>query len=184
MKSRLLCFTLVASLVFTVLAAITAIPSYAQVKSTAPSSVYTINWIDAAGHIVKTWHGSKAEAAKIKQTELVERHKLQQQEMHVMQVQRKGKIHPFINRVYSCGLPNDFFDLFNEGIVCFANAGSINVTIFDVYEVSSGNNHGQFSTYVCGSGPCTGPVTIYIGWNTTDFPVRGYSWIVKNIDIY
>jgi hypothetical protein len=45
-----------------------------------------------------------------------------------------------INRVTSGCPRDDFFQIFNEGTLCFANAGSIAVRIYNVYGGSAGNN--------------------------------------------
>jgi hypothetical protein len=57
---------------------------------------------------------------------------------------------PAINRV-DCDMRTDFFRVFNEGVLCFANGGSVNVAIYDVYAIHSGNNDGLVTTDV-GSG--------------------------------
>ncbi|MFJ9562743.1 beta/gamma crystallin domain-containing protein [Streptomyces fuscichromogenes] len=46
-----------------------------------------------------------------------------------------------INRVSDdCSWRTDFLRVFNEGVLCFANAGAMDVAIYGVYYVDSGNN--------------------------------------------
>ncbi|MFD7555481.1 beta/gamma crystallin domain-containing protein [Streptomyces sp. NPDC059835] len=45
----------------------------------------------------------------------------------------------------TCNSRSDFFTLWNyPPKVCFANNGSVNVAIYDVYQVDTGNNSGSF----------------------------------------
>jgi hypothetical protein len=56
-----------------------------------------------------------------------------------------GKAHPDINRVGDpdCTNRNDFLVLWNyPPKVCFANSGDVDVRVYDVYRVDSGNNSG------------------------------------------
>ncbi|MFJ5836495.1 beta/gamma crystallin domain-containing protein [Streptomyces shenzhenensis] len=49
-----------------------------------------------------------------------------------------------INRV-DCAGRSDFFSVFNDGEICFANAGYTDVAIYGVRLVNSGNNSGEFT---------------------------------------
>ncbi|WP_035847038.1 beta/gamma crystallin domain-containing protein [Kitasatospora azatica] len=40
----------------------------------------------------------------------------------------------------TCGGHYDFYTVYNEGKLCFANDGSTGVAIYDVWELDSGNN--------------------------------------------
>ncbi|MBL1094016.1 MULTISPECIES: beta/gamma crystallin domain-containing protein [Streptomyces] len=52
-----------------------------------------------------------------------------------------------INRVNgsACQNRDDFFAAWNDGKVCFANSGSVAVNIYDVWQVTTGANAGQYS---------------------------------------
>jgi hypothetical protein len=53
---------------------------------------------------------------------------------------------PAIGRVVGCTDPNSYWVVRNNPpLVCFANAGDINVSILSVYEVDAGNNVGNFT---------------------------------------
>lgn len=131
-----------------------------HVKVTLSTDQYTINWFDASGHLVKTWKGSKAEADKIKQRERAKHPPL------LVTKQPAGNgVNPYINRVNGCYLPNDFFDLYNQGLVCFANSGTVLILVYSVYEVDSGHNHGNFGYNTC----CASVPSKSIGYQTTDY---------------
>jgi len=76
--------------------------------------VYTVKYFDEAGNLVKIWHGSKAEADKIKQQEQGTRKKL-------LLASKLSNI----NRVNSCALPNDFFTtVFSHTVVLLHSLSS------------------------------------------------------------
>lgn len=122
-------------------------------------TLYTIRYFDRAGHVVKVWQGSKTEAERIKQRERTIRRNL-------MPLQQQGVI-PHINRVLNCPQPNDFFDLYNQGVVCFANAGSVSIRVYSVYEIDSGNNSGAYD-FNTGNGSLTRSIAYF----TTDYFVQ------------
>jgi hypothetical protein len=170
MKLRTLLLILTLSFALSLL----SLPGIAQASTggnkghTATSNdVYTIRYFGDHGQLIKIWKGPTAEAQKLIKQErarlqalLLKQHAKQQQSI----IQGQHGVSPYINRVSPCTLPNDFFDLFNEGLVCFANAGGINIMVYDVYEVTSGHNHGTYygnTTYSCFSKN--------IGYESTDF---------------
>ncbi|MFD7643925.1 beta/gamma crystallin domain-containing protein [Kitasatospora sp. NPDC059795] len=52
----------------------------------------------------------------------------------------------------TCNAHDDFFTLWNyPPKVCFAENGAVNVAIYEVYRVDSGNNSGYFSGSASGS---------------------------------
>jgi len=57
-----------------------------------------------------------------------------------------------INRV-ECAGRTDFLRVFNDGVLCFANAGYIDVAIYDVRNVASGNNTGDVTIWKTINGP-------------------------------
>lgn len=133
-------------------------PSLAHV--TTPSSTeYTIRYFDAEGHLTKTWKGSNDEAQRI-----LASYRQKRQNLSFQQVNTKVVVTPNINRVDPCTIPNDFFDLYNQGLVCFANAGSINVTVYSVYEISSGHNSAYYN-FTNSSGEL---MQNYIGYEASD----------------
>lgn len=145
--------------------------------------VYTIQWTDESGHIIKTWRGNQADAEKIEQHERFIRERFLQQ-----QLQRQGtKVSPLINRVDPCSLPNDFLDFFNEGLVCFANDGEQSVGIYSVYEVDSGNNTAQFNWGFFCAGDYGGALcqfgTVSMNHFTSVFPPNGSLWFIWRINI-
>ncbi|PZS28494.1 MAG: hypothetical protein DLM59_14500 [Pseudonocardiales bacterium] len=52
---------------------------------------------------------------------------------------------PNINRV-TCGTRTDWLRIFSNATTCWANPGSINVTLYNVYEWCGGNNSGYLRT--------------------------------------
>jgi hypothetical protein len=146
-----------------------------------PSTVYTIQWFDVSGHVIKTWQGNWAEAEKIQQHERELREKILSR-----QPRQPAKISPLINRVDGCTLPNGYFVLRNEGLVCFANNGAIMVGIHSVYEIDSGGNSGVFSWgYLC-----PGSNTDLCQWgnisfkhSTSYFPPLGLLWYIWEVNI-
>ncbi|WP_409123157.1 beta/gamma crystallin domain-containing protein [Streptomyces niveiscabiei] len=57
-----------------------------------------------------------------------------------------------INRV-ECNGRTDFLRIFNDGVVCFANAGYIDVAIYNVNQISAGNNSGDVTVWRTIGGP-------------------------------
>lgn len=126
--------------------------------NTRASAVYTITYYDSMGHIERVWHGTQAQQQAILQADRANRptHRPSSLPPDILPTgsnigahsQRAASVNPDINRVYGCTAPNDFWDVWNyPPLVCFANAGTISVSIYDVYEVDSGNNTGWFSVY-------------------------------------
>jgi Beta/Gamma crystallin len=130
-----------------------ASPAAKAAPAAAPTKV-TLTWIDAStGRVVRTWTGPPAKARAA-----------------------RGRVAPpagppagpaagppaggpglavaaaAIHRV-SCRDPNSYWDVRNyPPLVCFANAGDVNVAIYSVYEIDSGNNSGRFTW--CYRGRC------------------------------
>jgi hypothetical protein len=153
-KGLLICLAILAGVCFSTTNVFAKEANSTSAFAAHPNN-YTIEWMDASGHITKTWQGSPADAEKIK-TE--ERAKFQRAKRD-------------INPVGNCVFPNDFFDVYNQTVYCFANAGTIGVTYPHVYEVDSGHNHGSFSWCPDTDQGCfhTVPVDVLIDWETSIF---------------
>jgi len=100
--------------------------------------VVTLLWIDSStGKVTRTWSGSPAEAAILRGSSVPQGPGAEQ---------NPGVALPEIRRISGCTDPNSYWDVRNSPpLVCFADAGDINVTILAVYEVDSGNNAGNFN---------------------------------------
>lgn len=158
-----------------------AAPLQVHKLTTIPQTVYTIEWFDTSGQISKVWQGNLANYEKIRQQEEAVRKPLLKEKTQHLQA-----ITPDINRVNGCALPNSYFDLYNEGLVCFANNGAQLVGIHSVYEITSGNNSGVFGWGFL----CPGSDTDICTWgnitfkdNSAYFPPQGTLWYIWNIDI-
>lgn len=165
MKNRILLLAILMGLILSATVFIVSPVAHAAtevtpVKAILSTDQYTINWFDAFGHLVKTWKGSKEEADKIKRRESAKHPHLL-----VTKQSAVNTVHPNINRVYGCSLPNDFFDLYNQGLLCFANSGGTSVLVYSVYEIDSGHNHGDFGFNTC----CASVPSRSIGYQTTDY---------------
>lgn len=74
----------------------------------------------------------------------------QARKLALQQPSHNQTVIPLINRVpdEDCRLRDDFWKLHNNttsaGGVCFANNGTININVYGVYEVDTGNNSGSF----------------------------------------
>ncbi len=113
-----------------------------------PSQVTTVATIDVAtGKVISKWTGPASQNAQ------------------AVQAQRKAigaptpvtapphGVTPLISRHSPCTANTGYFELWNSGLVCFANSGGTSVTIYSVYEVDTGNNRGGVY-WQCGSGTC------------------------------
>lgn len=59
-----------------------------------------------------------------------------------------------LNPVYTgCADSSDFLRVYNDGLLCFANAGDLNVYITQIYQYKSGNNAGYAVDNVLGAWP-------------------------------
>ena len=129
---------------------------------------YTIHFFDKNGKEVRTWTGSISEAQKILQVEDTKRRKV------------GSEINPQTNRVDDCVWPNSYFVAWNDGpLVCFANPGSQNVAIYNVYRVDTGNNTGKFIY----SWKYLFYVTKSFGKNETFYPAEGDYWTINSVQL-
>lgn len=106
------------------------------------SATATVQWVDAAtGKVTKTWTGSQAEATVIAEKEAAAL-------PPVTTEPKQTQIPPAatnISRQSPCTANTGYFEVHNyPPLVCFANAGSINVYIDQVYKVANGNNQAAF----------------------------------------
>jgi hypothetical protein len=134
-------------------------------KNNTSEDSYTIHFFDKNGNEVRTWTGSMSEAKKILQVEDAKR--------------RKG-VSLSTNRVDGCLWPNSYFVAWNDGpLVCFANPGSLNVAIYNIYRVDTGNNTGNFIY----SWAYLFHVTTYFGKNQTFYPAEGDYWTINSVQL-
>lgn len=80
-------------------------------------------------------------------------------------------VSPAINRVHSgCPSRTDLLRIFSDATTCWANSGSVNVRLYNVYEWCAGNNSGYLSTSwgienfkrgTCGVLPAGKTLTVY-----------------------
>lgn len=108
----------------------------------APATA-TVLFVDAqTGKVTKTWTGSPAEQAKILDQEAAKLPPL-------TTVPKATRIPPAatsISRQSPCTANTGYFEVRNyPPLVCFANRGSINVYIDQVYQVLNGNNVAAFA---------------------------------------
>lgn len=148
MTKKTLVVTVMCALMFSVFAftGFASPQAFAAKKGTNVSRTrqYAIIWLDSNFHIARVWKGSIADAQPILQHERAIRIK-HQPARH--QPDNFG-ISPDINRVFGCTDPNSFWDLRNyPPLVCFANNGVININVYQVYEIDTGNNAGNFVAY-------------------------------------
>jgi Beta/Gamma crystallin len=86
------------------------------------------------------------------------------------QASATGVVSPAIGRVSNCTDPNTFWVVRNgPPLVCFANAGDVNVAIFGVFEVDAGNNVGSFTWHSSGGSNITTPLA---RWTSAAFSTR------------
>ncbi|PZW21094.1 beta/gamma crystallin [Thermosporothrix hazakensis] len=86
---------------------------------------------------------------------------------------------PYTNRVYNCVYPNEYLVFFNAGpLVCFANNGELDVHLYNVYQVDSGNNSGEFNFCHTPYRPDAVCGTIRFASYTTYYPPTGLYWNV------
>lgn len=115
----------------------------------------------AAAHPVNTVTVSRNAAGELVTPAGTQRYTTSWQQRH------PDVVTPDINRVNGCTDPNSYWDVRNyPPLVCFANAGSISVAIYSVYQVNTGNNAGWFEYYYGGyyyDTPNLGK------WNTVNF---------------
>ena len=112
-----------------------------------------IMYYDANGHYVKTWTGTQAEKETIL-TQVDADHHFSGSSYTLKGTTKgttgtRGHIVPLTYRVSGCSEPetnppaDDFWDLYNSPpLVCFANAGSVAINVYNVYKEESGNNSG------------------------------------------
>jgi Beta/Gamma crystallin len=111
---------------------------------TIPDRGYQVVHLSPSGQVVSTQPVSKATFMQI-------RDHVRQQAAQQAPARTGGGVTPFINRVpdQDCANRSDFFKLWNNTTiangVCFANNGTININVYNVYEVDSGNNSGNFT---------------------------------------
>ena len=85
------------------------------------------------------------------------------------------RLAPQINRV-TCGSRTDWLRIFSDATTCWANAGLVNVRLYNVYEWCAGNNNGylltsrgtqNFKAHTCGlfGGSNTATVTRIVIYN-------------------
>jgi hypothetical protein len=95
------------------------------------SHSWTINYRDSAGHVTRTWHGTRAEADALAG---------RLQTVHpAPQV-----VSPSIIKTSSCRLPTTYWVFHAAKLTCYAYGGSMNININGVYEIDSGNNVGSY----------------------------------------
>jgi hypothetical protein len=169
---------LVASIVLMLLSVQSAFAASIPAPQKTHQQESTIEWLDTSGHVIKIWKGPEAAAVKIRQHEESIRSKALLQKLQ--KDKQKQSVVPNIDRIYNCTLPNSFFTLRNEGLVCFADAGETSISVYDVYEVNSGNNHGYVGYCLT---PWTNCYYPFIGFNTTLYPASGHTWAIWDIDI-
>lgn len=109
----------------------------------SPAAVATVLFVDATtGKVTKTWTGSPADAAKILDQEAA---KLPPRTTAPKQT-RIPPATTSISRQSPCTANTGYFEVRNyPPLVCFANRGSINVFIDQVYQVLNGNNVAAFA---------------------------------------
>lgn len=105
----------------------------------AADTVASIQWVDGAGKVTRTWTGTLAEQAVVE--------KQYEATLPPRKVTAKPNVIPpastSISRQSPCTAGTGYFEVYNyPPLVCFANAGQINVYIDQVYKVNSGNNTG------------------------------------------
>lgn len=145
-------------------------------RPVADNPTRTIQWVDTTtGKVTRTWHGSKDAAETI--------HK---QQMAAIEKERAKVVTPQIIRVEhgECKRRTDFFTLWNEGKLCFSWAGSMNVQIWSVYRVDSGNNAGEVDYWGnCIPNPCHYRQTVG-RWSTIYLTGGGTPRWVNRVQIY
>jgi hypothetical protein len=99
----------------------------------------TISWLGEAGQVTKTWSGSPAEAAVIN-SQLLTAERSAISRFATPNINAT----PDINS-YPCH--SDDWQVYNSGELCFVNSGNIEVQIYSVLAVDSGNNIGYFQWY-------------------------------------
>src|SRR5262249_25601061 len=105
-----------------------------------PPEVVTLLWIDSAtGQVTRTWSGSPAAAAVL-------RGPADSPRITAAGRRSDNGAAPLTRRSYDCSDPNSYWNVRNyPPLVCFADAGDIDVLIYRAYEVDSGNNVGSFT---------------------------------------
>jgi hypothetical protein len=138
-----------------------ASPASRPTPATTPTAA-TLEWIDAdTGAITRTWTGSPEQAAAIRPGVVAP--------AWTGAARRKaGPVQPDLRRL-SCTDPNPYWDIRNyPPLLCFADAGDLNVAIYSVYEVDSGNNIGSVTWWYNGYGH-----VLQLGrWTSAIFSVR------------
>jgi hypothetical protein len=111
-----------------------------------PRAATTLEWIDAnTGAVTRTWTGSPEQAAAIRRGAAAPAGTRAGRN-------NAGTVQPDLRRL-SCTDPNPYWDIRNyPPLLCFADAGDLNVAIYSVYEVDSGNNTGSVTWWYNGYG--------------------------------
>ena len=117
-----------------------------------PTDVVTLKWIDAGtGTVTRTWTGPAVAATAIRRAVVPPPDTVAGtgtdtdagSDAGVAGGAQLGPVLPLTRRL-SCSDPNPYWDVRNyPPLLCFADAGDINVAIYSVYEVDSGNNSGS-----------------------------------------
>ncbi len=114
----------------------------------APTQTTTVTTIDVAtGKVISKWTGPQSQKAQA----------VQSQRSAIgapapVASPPRG-VTPLISRHSPCTANTGYFELWNSGLVCFANSGATSVTIYGVYEIDTGNNVGGVH-WLCGAYSC------------------------------
>jgi hypothetical protein len=158
---------ILSTLAATVVGTAVAVPDASASPASRPTPAATaraaaVEWIDAnTGAVTRTWTGSPEQAAAIRQRVVAPPGTAAGRN-------DSGTVQPLLRRV-SCTDPNPYWDVRNyPPLLCFADAGDLNVAIYSVYEVDAGNNTGSFTWWYNGSGH----VLTLSRWTSAIFSVR------------
>ena len=116
----------------------------------AAGQITTVATVDVAtGKVISTWTGPQSQKAQAVQSQ---RSAIGAPTPVTVTSPSRG-VTPLISRHSPCTANTGYFELWNSGLVCFANAGGTSVAIYSVYEVDTGNNVGGVY-WQCGGTTC------------------------------
>jgi hypothetical protein len=140
----------------------------------APGELATVATIDSTtGRVIATWTGPQAQKAQV----------IAAQQSAIGSTKSPALpprgVTPLIARHSPCTAGTGYFEVWNSPpLVCFANSGATNVTLYSVYEFDTGNNVGGVH-WICGGSNCN--TGYWPKWSTvlfnSPYPTVNYVYI-------